>query len=156
MPERRPLRPPMDGSVTRPEAPGALSASPDVRGLHVVAMMTGLTEAPLLTVSVRPEAGDDRSAGMLVVAAAGEVDLDTVALLRTTLLDAVARHAVVCCDLSEVTFFSAVGVTALVNARDEAARRASRLLVRGPRGVTRRVLHICGLDNVVRGHRSAD
>jgi anti-anti-sigma factor len=56
-----------------------------------------------------------------------------------------------CCDLSEVTFFGAAGINALVIAHERAARAGSRLLIRGAHGITRRVLQITGLEDLLSG-----
>ncbi|MGW4465059.1 STAS domain-containing protein [Micromonospora sp. NPDC004704] len=80
---------------------------------------------------------------------AGEVDLATAPLLQEVLLSAVERHPQVCCDLGKVTFFGAAGVTALLVAHNRALQLGSRLTVRGAHGVTRRVLHLTGLERIL-------
>jgi len=120
----------------------------------VAATVTGPSGAPLLRVALRTEPPDrSGAAGPLVVAAAGDVDRDTAPLLQAALVDAIDRHDTVCCDLSEVTFLGAAGLTALLVAHDRAGRAGSRLLIRGAHGVTRRVLQITRLDDVPSGQQ---
>jgi anti-anti-sigma factor len=128
----------------------------DVRksgGLGVAGTVTGPSGTPLLTVTVRAEPADDGGASaVLVVAATGEVDLDTAPLLQAALVDAVDRGVTVCCDLSGVTFFGAAGITALLTAHERAAEAGSLLTVRGAHGITRRVLEITGVELLFSGH----
>ena len=91
-------------------------------------------------------AGDD---ALMVVAVAGDVDLDTASLLRTALTQAIDRHPRVCCDLSEVGFFGAAGANTLVEARRHAVSVGHDFGVRGAHGIICRVLHIVGLDEVI-------
>jgi anti-anti-sigma factor len=154
MSERRWLRLPVkrdpstlpDGT-DRPAAAAGVNPRADV-----AATVTGPSGTPLLTVTVQPERPDGSRPGPLVVAAAGEVDLDTAPLLRVALFDAVDRRSVVCRDLTEVTFLSAAGVNALIAARNQALETGSRLTVRGARGITRRVLQVCGVERLLDGH----
>jgi len=120
--------------------------------LEVVATVSGSAGTPLLSVSLpwSPEGAGD-TAGTLVVHATGEVDLESAPLLRAALLDAVDRHAMVCCDLSGVTFFSAAGISALVTVHRRATQAGSTLIIRGADGVTRRVLQIFGVDRLLGG-----
>ena len=86
---------------------------------------------------------------LLVVTVAGDVDLDTASLLRTTLTQAIDRHPRVCCDLSQVEFFGAVGAHLLLEARRHALDAGHDFGVRGVHGMTDRVLRIVGLDEVL-------
>ncbi|HLL65117.1 MAG TPA: STAS domain-containing protein [Micromonosporaceae bacterium] len=115
--------------------------------------MAGVDGTALITVTrhIEPAAarsGSDRD--LVVVAVAGEVDLETVTLLRTALLDATERRPHVCCDLSQVTFFGAAGVNALVAANHRATAHGSEFFVRGVQGIVRRVLEITRLDQTLR------
>ncbi|MEV4757054.1 STAS domain-containing protein [Micromonospora sp. NPDC049559] len=89
------------------------------------------------------------SADRLVVVVSGDVDLATAPSLRQALESAIDVHPDVCCDLREVTFFSAAGISALVYARQRADRAGSRFHIRGARGITRRILRITGLEMVL-------
>jgi anti-sigma B factor antagonist len=127
--------------------------APTRTSLGVAGTVTAPSGTPLLRVTLRAEPPEDGAvAAVLVAAAAGEVDLDTAPLLQAALLDAVDRHAVVCCDLSEVGFLSAAGLTALLTAYQRAEETGSRLTIRGARGITRRVLQISGIEQLLGGH----
>lgn len=88
-------------------------------------------------------------AGALVLAVAGEVDLDSVPGLAAALTDAVDRGPceVVVADLSTVTFLGSIGLTALLDAtrRADAAGRSLRVVVDSNRPVIRPI-EITGLD----------
>jgi anti-anti-sigma factor len=120
--------------------------------LGVAGTVAGPSGATLLSVTLRTESPEDGAArASLVVAAAGEVDVDTASLLSAALDDAVDRHAVVCCDLSEVGFLDAAGITALMRAYQRAKETGSLLTVRGAHGVAQRVLRICGVERLLGG-----
>jgi len=144
------------GPPTRTDLPpdtGGQAAAGTSGGLDVAGTVTGPSGTPLLTVTVRAEPADDHgAASMVVVAAMGEVDLDTASLLQAALVDAVDGHATVCCDLNEVAFLSAAGVTALLTAHVRAVEAGSRLTVRGAHGITRRVLQLAGIELLLSGH----
>lgn len=118
--------------------------------------MTATVAAPdggaLITVTRHIEpavaaSGSDRD--LVIIAVAGQVDLQTVALLRMALMDATARRPHVCCDLSEVTFFGAAGANALVAAQNQADSHGCRFSVRGVHGIVRRILEITRLDQTL-------
>ncbi|HEX8629987.1 MAG TPA: STAS domain-containing protein [Catenuloplanes sp.] len=113
--------------------------------------MAGPDGTPLLTVSrhVGPPAGG--GAAMVVVTAVGQVDLETVELLRLALLDAVDGSRPVCCDLAGVEFFGAAGANALVAAHNLATETGCRFAISGARDTVRRVLRITGLDDLLVG-----
>src|SRR4051794_16533819 len=78
----------------------------------------------------------------------GEVDLATCQTLHTALDALVARPAGdVILDCSGVTFFGAVGVDALVQARNRLAG-SRRVIVRNPSAIVRRVLGIVQLTEL--------
>lgn len=82
----------------------------------------------------------------VVCAAAGEIDLGSAALLREQLHTALAQHPqCVVIDLSAVTFFAAVGVGVLEQARTALADGQQLILVGTQRAVVR-VLDICDID----------
>jgi anti-anti-sigma factor len=83
-----------------------------------------------------------------VIVISGDLDIDTAVLLRMTLLRALDDHDRVCCDISEVGFFGAAGLNALLSARLYAVERRRILLVRGAHGLAERVLAITGLNEV--------
>jgi anti-anti-sigma factor len=78
----------------------------------------------------------------------GEVDLATCQTLQTALDALVARPAGdVVVDCSEVTFFGAAGVDALVRARNQ-LDSSRRLVIRKPSAIVRRVLGIVHLTEL--------
>jgi anti-anti-sigma factor len=128
------------------------SEAPGATGLGVAGTVSGPSGAPLLTVALRTEpAGVQAGLDLLVVAAAGEVDLDTASLLEAALVDAVVRRPRVCCDLSDVTFLSAAGVTALLAAHVRAIETGCHLTLRGVNGSARRVLSVTGVERLFGG-----
>src|SRR5687768_13751267 len=134
--------------VIRNDAP----AAPGPADLGVAGTVTGPSGTPLLTVAIRAEpAADQGGPDLLVVAAAGEVDLDTAALLEAALVDAVVRRSRVCCDLTDVAFLSASRVGALLVAHVRAIETGCQLTLRGAHGTIRRVLSITGLDRLLDG-----
>lgn len=144
---------PIQRAAQQPE-PGALSGQ--ARGaeraaaerISVSAAVAGVGGSGALRVSQHTEASAGSGTYALVITAAGAVDLDTEALLRNALLDAVAVHRTVCVDLGGITFFGAVGANALVAARNAATLAGRTLLVRGVPGVVRRTLELTELDRV--------
>jgi len=83
-----------------------------------------------------------------VVRLVGEVDLATCHTLETALDALVTRGAGdVVLDFSGVTFFGAVGVDALVRARNE-LDSSRRLVIREPSAIVRRVLGIVHLTEL--------
>jgi len=132
--------------------PASPTPDPPVdRSLTLSAAVAGPDGTTLLSVSRAHEPPADPARGdtTLVINAVGEVDLDTVGLLRTALLDAVGRHPHVCCDLSGVTFFGAAAVNALVTAHQEAVGHGHRLSLRGASGIVLEVLQLTGLDRTL-------
>jgi anti-anti-sigma factor len=81
-----------------------------------------------------------------VVRVSGELDLSTAHLL-TGLVDLVVGNSAprrLVLDLSAVSFFAAVGVSALVHARNAVSVRGGALLLREPSRNVRRVLALTG------------
>ena len=87
--------------------------------------------------------------GVLVVAAGGEIDLETAPRLKDWLADALATdmHTVVL-DLAQVSFMDSSGLTALLVAHNEAAKVGRTLVLRGPTRQTRDLFVMTGLDQV--------
>lgn len=103
---------------------------------------------PVLNVEVRA------SDGRAVIAVAGEVDI----LTARPLGDALARltedgfdHIVV--DITEVSFFGASGLSVFAEALSALGRSGSLRVVTSS-ALTRRILAISGLDEVIRVHAS--
>jgi anti-sigma B factor antagonist len=97
-----------------------------------------------LVVQVRHEPGH------VIIAAAGEVDIFTVASLRETLF-ALARdgHPLIV-DLNRITFIGAAGLGALVGAARRAAAHGASLHVVGVQPQARQLLQLTGLDRTLR------
>lgn len=115
------------------------------------ASVAGPDGTALLTVSRHVGAPAGGGLPMVVVTAIGQVDLETVELLRLALLDAVGGSRPVCCDLSGVEFFGAAGANVLVAARKLATETGCHFAISGARDTVRRVLRITGLDELLAG-----
>ncbi|MCT4353887.1 STAS domain-containing protein [Streptomyces sp. Je 1-79] len=94
-----------------------------------------------IAVSVTPTAG-----GGVLVKVCGELDLDSVTHLRTTLLHALAvcDGAGVALDLSGVTFCDSIGLNALLRARMQAADDRHPLTITAASPQVTRLLEITG------------
>jgi len=89
------------------------------------------------------DVGVTEQAEGVVLRVAGEVDMVTSPVLQRHLDSAIAsRRATVVLDLSETTFLDARGVGVIVSARKSASRSGSRLVIRRPPPLVRRVLEI--------------
>lgn len=130
----RPL-PPTSGDNSRP------TTSPLTVRHHLEAL--GTLEA------ARPQARSTSSGTLPVLSAVGEVDLTTAPLLQRSLVHAVEGHDQVCCDLARVTFFSAAGLHALLTAQHRATETGTRFAVRNAHGITRRILHLANVEDVL-------
>jgi anti-sigma B factor antagonist len=97
-----------------------------------------------MSVSVDSKVSDD---GVVCLAVAGEVDLDSADVLRAAIDEALAGEAGVALvvDLDHVTFLDSTGIAVLVAGRHAAAERGWVLRVVNPRGMVRRVLEITGV-----------
>ncbi len=116
------------------------------------ATLAGADGTIVATVTRHTEPADSAAGhddALMVVAVAGDVDLDTASLLRLTLTQAIDRHPRVCCDLSEVGFFGAAGANMLLEAHRHAVNAGHDFGVRGAHGIIDRVLQIVGLDDVL-------
>jgi anti-anti-sigma factor len=78
------------------------------------------------------------------VTVCGEVDIATAPKLAETLVQFANGPVIV--DLTDVTFFDASGVGALIAARRHIERRSGRLIVENTSAAVRRVFDIVGLD----------
>jgi anti-sigma B factor antagonist len=90
--------------------------------------------------------------GTVVVAVAGEIDLDTAPMLHAAVRAAIDRTAGQACivDLTAVTFLGSAGLTALVDAANvsEARREPLPIVVDSNRPVIRPIV-VTGLDDVL-------
>jgi anti-anti-sigma factor len=80
----------------------------------------------------------------------GELDVGTIAGMRTALLEAVQANpgAVIGADMSEVTFADSTALGVLVAAHKQAATTGGCLRVLNPSDPVRRVLAITGLNKI--------
>jgi anti-anti-sigma factor len=79
--------------------------------------------------------------GASLVRLAGDIDLDVVPALRTALQSALAAHAWVIVDLSQVRIVDSVGLSVLVTAGFAARRNGGDLLMAAPPSFLLSVLH---------------
>lgn len=104
--------------------------------------------APLTTALASAER--HRDGQRLTVALQGEIDLSTIAVVKSALtagLDDTGEGTLVV-DLRQVTFMDSTGLHALCALRDQATRQATRLvLIRGPRQV-HRVFELTATDRL--------
>lgn len=108
--------------------------------------------ATLLTVRSWTEPGPSGitpARPVTVVAADGDIDLDTASLLRHALVQAFGGGGPVCCDLSGVTFFGAAAANLLLAMHRRAAEAGQLLLLRGVRAMTEHVLTVADPHRVI-------
>jgi anti-anti-sigma factor len=85
----------------------------------------------------------------VVVRLSGEIDLDVAEEFRGGLLTAAENGPNVVVDITDVTFIDSSGLSALILASRDIAARSGRLVLAGPRGAVREVLHTTRLDQVL-------
>ena len=102
------------------------------------------TDAPF-ALSVR------REHAVVVVAVAGELDLDTTPQLRHVLLDLVRAQGetAIVLDVAELTFLDSSALGVLVTVVRDLEAMKGRLVVRSPSNAVRRVFEITGLDRAI-------
>jgi len=86
---------------------------------------------------------------LVVVSVTGDLDADTGPLLHIALTAALDADPNVCCDLSRVAFFGAAGANTVLAAHLHAAATGRHFTVRGVHGLTRLVLAITRLDEIL-------
>lgn len=94
----------------------------------------------------------ERNGSGVVVRAAGEVDMNTVALFRDALLQAceeAAPSAEIVADLTEVTFLSSAGLTVLLDIHRRCGDRGTPLCVKIAHRTVARALEITGVDQIL-------
>ncbi|RZU49050.1 anti-sigma B factor antagonist [Krasilnikovia cinnamomea] len=99
---------------------------------------------PPLHVDVR------RTASVTTVVIAGEVDQVTSAEMSKAVAGVLQedRNSHVVLDLGNVTFLDSSGIRALVICRGDAEQLGIRLEIRPVHDRVRRVLHVCGLEDL--------
>jgi anti-sigma B factor antagonist len=88
--------------------------------------------------------------GYVIITAAGEIDIFTVARLREELFTLAGDGRPLIADLDRVTFLGAAGLGALAGAARRAAARGASLHVVCARPQTRQLLQLTGLDRTLR------
>jgi anti-anti-sigma factor len=93
------------------------------------------------------------SGGTARVVVSGEIDMAVTAALSASVLGVLRADGVrlVEVELSAVGFIDACGVGALLAARNDAHGQGKSLVVRGARGMPRRVLEMTGVLGVLAG-----
>lgn len=126
-----------------PAAGDAVGVSATVAGFDgvVIGSVTRHREAGLT--------GPERWQELIVVCVIGDLDADTGPLLHIALTEALDANPNVCCDLSRVTFCGAAGANTVLAAHVRAAAFGRQFTVRGVQGMTRLVLAITGLDEML-------
>ena len=109
---------------------------------------------------VTPQSPDEQGAtgdaDHVVVWLRGEHDIATAAQLSQTLVQAIdTEEPAVVIDLSEVTFFSAATVGAIVAARQALRLQSRSLVVRAPSMSAERILVLCHLSHLLRSPKVA-
>jgi anti-sigma B factor antagonist len=94
--------------------------------------------------------------GYVLLTAAGDIDIFTVARLREDLLTLADSGQPVIADLDRVTFLGAAGLGALAGAARRAAARGTSLHVACARPRTRQPIQLTGLDRTLRLARTRD
>lgn len=129
------------------------TAGPVVQGASpaAAAKVTGADGTVLIQVSRHreyPRGGvqTDSSETSLVVEVAGDLDVGTVALVRTVLSQAIRGNRHVCCDVSRVTFLAAAAVNMFFAALGEADTAGCVFTVQGVHGIAVDVFRATGLD----------
>jgi anti-sigma B factor antagonist len=103
-----------------------------------------------LTIEVR------RERDHAIVAAAGEIDIATVAELRERLFELADDGQSIVVDLSQVNFVDSTGLGALVGASKRTAAHGATLLVAGARPQIRQLFRMTGLEGQVPLARTLD
>jgi len=88
--------------------------------------------------------------GYVIITAAGEIDIFTVARLREELFTLACDGRPLIADLDRVTFLGAAGLGALAGAARRAAARGASLHVVCARPQSRQLLQLTGLDRTLR------
>src|SRR5215475_5571720 len=93
-------------------------------------------------------AGITESAGRLVVALEGEIDLEHAGTVRRALLDSLKKGRHVLVDLSLVTYIDSSGIASLVEGLQVARKQKNDLGLVAVNTRVRRVLELARLDKV--------
>jgi anti-anti-sigma factor len=124
--------------------PDPLFTSPDRTAVFSVADSDGTLTAVIYRHSepVLAEAG----LFAVVVTVDGDLDTDVAAHLEEVLHQAVFSGMLVCFDLGQTEYFGAAGARVVLSAVRRAADADAVFVLRGVRGMSRRVLEAIGFD----------
>ncbi|MFG1603888.1 STAS domain-containing protein [Actinoplanes sp. NPDC049265] len=102
------------------------------------------TPDPQLDLGVR------KQGPVVVITVAGELDMATVPALAEEIAATLDRMSplTLTLDLSEVCFFSAAGITALLDARTTVADRGAHLTLRNPSPIVHQIMRLGGVDEI--------
>jgi anti-sigma B factor antagonist len=100
-----------------------------------------------------PHRGKRRAITLLPL---GDVDLSTAAGLRDAIVASFAEFDDIVCDLSQVGFMDAAGVSVLIDARRTATERGAQFAVVSPKGSVARILSLTGLAEALGVQPRAD
>ncbi|MGH9230977.1 MAG: STAS domain-containing protein [Acidimicrobiales bacterium] len=107
-------------------------------------MPTGSVSARTVTFAVRSVRQSDE----VVVSVAGDVDATTAPGLAAELGDVVEETARIVVDLAQTKFIDSSGLAVLVVALKRARELGGDIVLRSPADPVRKVLDICGLDQL--------
>jgi anti-sigma B factor antagonist len=93
-------------------------------------------------------AGITETAGRLVIALEGEIDLEQAGAVRRALLDSLKQRRDVLVDLSAVTYIDSSGIASLVEGLQVARKQKTDLALVAVSQRVRRVLELARLDKV--------
>lgn len=94
--------------------------------------------------------------GALVIALAGDVDLESSPRARSVLLDCVGQNRTVLVDMSAIAYIDSSGVASLVEAFQSARKAGSRFALVAVSDAALRVLQLARLDRIFSIHASLD
>jgi anti-sigma B factor antagonist len=95
--------------------------------------------------------------GVATVVVRGEVDLENVTDLRSTLDEVVATtNGDIVIDLAEVSYLDSSGLHELLSARDHLAALDRRFIVRRPSPIVLRLFEICDVSELFAGSTDGD
>lgn len=89
------------------------------------------------------------ASGRPVIAAAGDIDLETAPLLRDQIEAAAAAGLDVVLDLREVGFMDSPGLGTLIYCFQRQEERGARLVVRAPQGHVRELFDLVALSHLL-------
>jgi anti-anti-sigma factor len=97
------------------------------------------------------------AAGTVTVSVEGELDLANCESLRAVLREVTSRKPdQVVVDLAQLSFLDSSGIRCLIGAAQDAQAGETRLVVRQPQPSVRRVMEVCGVDELLLGAPGPD